>query len=158
MENAWKKVELLVLDFDGVLTDGFVYVDKDGRETVRCSRRDSLGIGLIAENGVETVVISKEKDGVVAARCKKLGVECYHGIDDKLPLLEKVLEEKGVPPERACYMGDDINDIECIRHVGVGVATADAAEPVRDVANYVTRLAGGAHAVREVCDCIITYQ
>ena len=154
MKEKWENIKLLVLDFDGVLTDGFVYVDQDGRETVRCSRKDGLGIGLIAKLGVGTIVISKEKNGVVAARCKKLNIECFYGIDDKLPLLEELLEKSGINPQNVCYVGDDITDADCIQHVGIGVAVADAVQFTKDAADYVTNAEGGKHVVREVCDLI----
>lgn len=151
----WNDVRLLVLDFDGTLTDGFVLVDQDGKESVRCSRRDSLGIALLKEQGVPTVVISKEKNGVVAARCAKLAIECHYGIDDKLTLLKRLLGEKGVDPANVCYVGDDINDVACIRHVGFGVTVADGARAAKEAARHVTQARGGDHAVREVCDMIL---
>lgn len=154
MKIDWKKVSLLVSDFDGVMTDGFVLVDQDGKESVRCSRRDGLGVALLAERGIKTVVISKERNGVVAARCAKLRIECFSGIDDKIQLLKKLLEEKGVEPERVCYVGDDVTDIDCIRFAGIGVAVADALPAAKKAADYVTRANGGSHALREVCDLI----
>lgn len=155
MSVNWNVVRILALDFDGVLTDGFVTVDQDGRESVRCSRRDSLGIGLLREAGIPTVVISKETNGVVAARCAKLKIECHSGVDDKLTLLQRLLDEKGVPRFQACYVGDDVNDLACVRYAGIGVTVADGAQAVKDVAAYVTRASGGRHAVREVCDLIL---
>jgi len=155
MKNAWKEIKLLVLDFDGVLTDGFVYVDQDGRESVRCSRRDGLGVGMLAERGIKTVVISKEQNGVVATRCQKLSIECFSGIDDKLGLLKKILDEKKIDPSDVCYVGDDVTDVDCIRHAGIGVAVADAVPSAKGAADLVTRAKGGDHAVREVCDLII---
>jgi len=155
MKPAWSDIKLLVLDFDGVLTDGFVYVDQDGRESVRCSRRDSLGIGMLKEKGVPTVVISKERNGVVAARCAKMEIECHSGVDGKLALLKGLLAEKGIDAAQVCYVGDDANDAECLRYAGIGVAVADALPPARDAADHVTRAKGGDHAVREVCDLIL---
>lgn len=154
MIPAWSDIKLLVLDFDGVLTDGFAYVDQDGRETVRCSRRDGLGIAMLKEKGVETLVISKEKNGVVAARCRKLGIDAHSGIDDKPSLFRRVVEEKGIGFAQVCYMGDDVTDVECIRMAGIGVAPADAVEAARAAAGHVTRAKGGDHAVREICDLI----
>ena len=151
----WKDVRFLVLDFDGTLTDGFVHVDQDGRESVRCSRRDSLGIAMLKERGIRTAVISKEKNGVVAARCAKLGVECHAGVDDKLTLLKRLLDDKGFDPARVCYVGDDVNDAACIRYVGFGVTVADGAKAAKAAARHVTRANGGDHAVREVCDLIL---
>lgn len=155
MKIAWHDIKLLVLDFDGVLTDGYVYVDQNGLESVRCSRRDSLGIALLAERGVQTVVISKEKNPIVAARCSKLGIEGFSGIDDKPTLLKKLLGEKGIDAMKACYIGDDVTDAECISLVGIGVAVADAVPAAKDAADYVTHAQGGYHAVREVCDLIV---
>lgn len=154
MKAAWTDIKLLVLDFDGVMTDGFVYVDQDGRETVRCSRRDGLGIGFLAERGVKAVVISKERNGVVAARCKKLGIERFSGIDDKPTLFKELLAREGIAPERACFVGDDVTDVECIRLAGIGVTVADGVPAAKDAADYVTKRNGGDHAVREVCDLI----
>lgn len=154
MKPAWSDIKLLVLDFDGVMTDGFVYVDQDGKESVRCSRRDGLGIGMLKEKGIETLVISKETNGVVAARCRKLGIEAHSGIDDKPTLLKKVLAEKGIEAAHACYMGDDVTDAECLRLAGIGVAPADAVPEAKDAADHVTRAKGGDHAVREICDLI----
>jgi len=154
MRNAWKDVLLLALDFDGVMTDGTVYVSEDGKETVRCSRRDSLGISFLKKRGVKVVVISKEKNGVVAARCKKLDVECFSGVDDKPTLFKELLAREGIDPLRACYVGDDVIDVECMRIAGIGVAVADAVRQAREAADYVTAAKGGEHAVREVCDLI----
>jgi len=154
MKCAWKDVLLLALDFDGVLTDGTVYVSEDGKETVRCSRRDSLGISFVKKRGVKVIVISKEKNSVAAARCGKLGIECFSGVDDKPTLLKELLARESVDPMRACYVGDDVIDVECMRLVGIGVAVADAVRQAKEAADYVTSAKGGEHAVREVCDLI----
>jgi len=154
MKPAWSDIKLLVLDFDGVMTDGFVYVDQEGRESVRCSRRDGLGLGFLAERGVKAVVISKEKNGVVAARCRKLGVECFSGIDDKPTLFKELLAREGVAPERVCFVGDDVTDVECLGLAGIGVTVADGVPAAKDAADHVTRAKGGDHAVREICDLI----
>ena len=151
---AWKEIKLLVLDFDGVLTDGFVYVDQDGRETVRCSHRDGMGVELIAQKGVKTIVISKQKNKVVEARCRKMAIECHYGIDDKFTLLKKLLGEMGVDARHVCYVGDDVNDVECLRYAGIGVTVTDGAKAAKDAADHVTHARGGEHAVREVCDLI----
>ena len=154
-KKAWKKVRLLALDFDGVMTDGKVTVREDGLESVTCSRRDSLGISMLKKIGVKVVVISKEKNPVVATRCKKLKIECFSGIDDKPTTLKTLLEREGLDPQHVCYVGDDVIDVECMKIVGIGVAVADAVRQAKEAADYVTTAKGGDHAVREVCDMIL---
>jgi YrbI family 3-deoxy-D-manno-octulosonate 8-phosphate phosphatase len=155
MKTAWKDIKLLALDFDGVMTDGKVIVREDGLESVICSRRDSLGISMLKKRGVKVVVISKEKNGVVAARCKKIDIECFSGIDDKPTILKELLAREGVDPQHVCYVGDDVIDVECMRLVGIGVAVADAVSEAKEAADHVTSAKGGDHAVREVCDLIL---
>ncbi len=153
-----KLVQLLVLDFDGVFTDGCVYVNQDGVESVKCSRKDGLGINLLHKHGLEAFVISKEINPVVAARCKKLGIPCVQGVHDsdgKLEILKRILDEKGLSSDQIAYMGDDINDYACIEYAGVGITTKDGHESLREIALYTTNACGGDHAVREVCEKIL---
>jgi len=152
------KIKVLVLDFDGVLTNSYVYFRQDGMEAVRCSRKDSLGTNMLQEAGVEVVVISKETNPVVAARCKKMSVDFFHGVstgDQKLVVLKKYLQEKNLSLEETAYMGDDINDLECIQAVGVGITVADGHSDCKAIADYITERKGGKHAVREICDLIL---
>lgn len=157
MENKsidWSNIELLLLDFDGVFTDGFVYVDQNGIESVRCSRRDSLGISRIQEKGVKVGVISREKNPVVLRRCEKIGIPAHTGILNKIETLKETIKKYGVEPNNVCYVGDDIIDIECMEFVGIGVAVADAMNEVKEIADYVAERKGGEHAIREICDNI----
>lgn len=109
MENFPNKgITVLVFDFDGVFTDGKVTVSQDGTESVVCSRRDSLGINFLKEKGIRPVVISKEKNPMVMKRCEKMGVECFHGVDDKIPLLKKFIQMNNIRKEEVCYVGDDL--------------------------------------------------
>jgi YrbI family 3-deoxy-D-manno-octulosonate 8-phosphate phosphatase len=149
------KVQLLVLDFDGVLTDNRVWVDQDGREMVTANRSDSLGVNLLRQAGVETVVISKETNPVVAARCRKMNIACIQGEDDKETALKKLLAERGVDPVNAVYCGNDVNDLPCFPLVGWSVAVADAMPEVARMADYVLTQPGGRGAVRELCDLIL---
>lgn len=153
-----RKIKLLALDFDGVLTDGFVYVDKFGLESVRCSRRDSLGIEMLKNNGIEVVVISKEKNPVVSARCKKMNIKCWHGIYDgggKLIILKTICKKMKLLPEEICYVGDDVNDLPCLDFAGAAITVADGNDKNKKVADYITKRKGGDHAVREICDLIL---
>ncbi len=152
-----EEVRLLVLDFDGVLTDNRVWVDETGRESVAANRSDSYGIGLLREAGIETVVISKERNPVVAARCKKMNVPYQQGIDDKASALEALLEARGVDAAHVVYAGNDLNDLPCFPLVGWAVAVADAMPEVRREADYVLSREGGRGAVRELCDLLLAH-
>ncbi len=149
-------IRLLVLDFDGVLTDNRVVVRQDGSESVSCDRGDGLGIErLRAAGGIEVVVLSKETNPVVAARCRKLRLPCAQGQDEKLPQLKKMAAERGLAAAQIAYVGNDVNDVNAMAWCGVPIAVADAYPEVRAAARLVTRLSGGRGAVREVCDLLI---
>lgn len=150
-----KEVKMLVLDFDGVLTDNRVWVDQDGREMVVANRSDSYGINLLRQIGVDTVVISKETNPVVAARCRKMDVPYIQGEEDKAAALRKVLAERNVDPSHTIFLGNDINDLPCFQLVGWSVAVADAWPEVSLQADLVLDRRGGHGAVRELCDLII---
>ncbi|BCW97597.1 MAG: transferase [Armatimonadota bacterium] len=148
-------VRALVMDFDGVLTDNRVYVMEDGREAVACSRGDGMGIVALRRQGLDILVLSSEENPVVAARCRKLKVECLQGVERKLAALEKWLEERGIPPESTVYVGNDVNDLECLRFVGCPVVVADAHPDVKPSARFVLSKRGGQGAIRELCDLIL---
>ena len=148
-------VRALVMDFDGVLTDNRVYVMEDGREAVACSRGDGMGIVALRRQGLDILVLSSEENPVVAARCRKLMVECLHGVERKLPALQRWLEERDIPPESVVYVGNDVNDVECLRYVGCPVVVGDAHPDVRRFARFVLSRPGGQGAVRELCDLIL---
>lgn len=148
-------IRLLVLDFDGVLTDNRVVVHQDGTESVTCDRGDGLGIERLLAAGVEIVVLSKETNPVVAARCRKLALPCSQGQDDKLPQLERMAADRGLAPAQVAFVGNDVNDLEAMAWCGVAIAVADAYPEVRAGADFVTRRPGGRGAVREVCDLLL---
>jgi len=152
-----RAVRLFALDFDGVFTDNRVWVDDTGREMVVCDRGDSLGLKMIRElrPDIKVVVISKETSGVVKARCDKLRIQALTGINDKAEALKEIIAQEGVPEEQTAFIGNDLNDLECIRMAGVGIAVADAVEEARKAADYVTRQQGGQGAIREVTDIIL---
>jgi len=150
------RVRLLILDFDGVLTDNRVWVDENGHEMVAANRSDSLGINLLRQVGIETVVVSKETNSVVAARCRKMGVSCIQGEDNKQTAIQKVMEERKVKAEQTVYLGNDVNDLPCFPLVGWAVVVADALPEVKRQADLVLSKTGGHAAVRELCDLILT--
>lgn len=153
------KVKLCVFDFDGTMTDGFVYVDQTGHEMVRCSRRDSMGIGMIQKLcGVIVGVISREINPVVAKRCEKIRVPCWQGIETsegKLEILKRITVENNAKSEEVLYAGDDINDLEPMRFAGVRITVADGHTKLKAIADYVTEARGGDHAIRELCELIL---
>ena len=149
-------IRLLVLDFDGVLTDNRVWVDQDGREMVAANRSDSLGINQLRQAGVETVVISTETNPVVAARCRKLNIPWIQGENDKATALRKLLQDRNIDANEAVYLGNDVNDLPCFPLVGWAVAVADAMPEVIRQADFILTRPGGRAAVRELCDLILT--
>ncbi|RED37990.1 3-deoxy-D-manno-octulosonate 8-phosphate phosphatase (KDO 8-P phosphatase) [Rhodopseudomonas thermotolerans] len=149
-----RKLRLMVFDFDGVFTDNSVYVFEDGREAVCCSRFDGIGIRRLERAGITPFIISTEVNGVVAARAKKLQMECLHGVERKLEALRRVAARFGVSLAETGYVGNDINDKPCLKHAGLPIVVADAHDHVRDLACYITTRPGGKGAVREICDLI----
>ena len=149
------------MDFDGVMTDGCVYVDQDGREMVKCSRKDGLGIALLKKHDIKVAVISKETNPVVAARCQKLQIQCEQAIatgEDKLAVLKRMAQAHGLDLEQVAYIGDDFNDIDVLQAVGLAITVADGQPSVKEVCSYITQAAGGQHAVREACEKILLSQ
>ena len=149
------RLRLVVFDFDGVMTDNRVLVHQDGTETVMCDRGDGLGIERLRRRGLDMLVLSKEINPVVAARCRKLQLPCVQGIDGKAAYLTRYLTEKGIDPAAVAYVGNDVNDLDCLRLVGVPVVVQDAHPSVRDAARIVLNASGGRGAVREFCDRVL---
>ena len=156
MAPRFAAVRLLALDFDGVMTDNRVLVNQDGIEAVWCHRADGWGIARMKEVGVEVIVLSTEKNPVVVARCRKLGITCIQGCHDKLAVLKEIVEKRSLKPEQVAYVGNDVNDIDCMQWVGVPIAVADAVPEVRAISCFVTARKGGEGAVREVCELIFS--
>lgn len=149
-----RRVRLVAFDFDGVFTDNSVYVNQDGMEMVRCVRSDGFGLQALAALGVKTVILSTETNPVVSARARKLAVRCIQGCDNKLEALQGLLAEAGVNLDESGFVGNDVNDLACLRAVGLPVVVADAHEDVVPHALYRTTAPGGHGAVREICDLI----
>lgn len=153
--NKFKNIKLIVSDFDGVMTDNRVLVNEDGVESVFCNRSDGLAIELLRKKGVDMIVISKETNKVVAARCNKLGVTIYHGINSKLGLFKKVVEQGKFAKHEVCYVGNEVNDLECMKEAELSIAPADAHQSVLKIASFITKAKGGKGVIREVSDLIL---
>jgi N-acylneuraminate cytidylyltransferase len=152
-----EKLDLVVFDFDGVFTDNRVWVDQNGVEQIAASREDGMGISLLKKAGFEAMVLSTETNPVVAARCKKMGLPVYQGVDAKGQVLQNLLDEKNVPGENVIFVGNDVNDLPCFPLVGCAVAVADAHPAVLPEADLVLSKPGGFGAVRELCDLVISH-
>jgi YrbI family 3-deoxy-D-manno-octulosonate 8-phosphate phosphatase len=151
------KIELVILDFDGVVTNNLVWTDQDGREMVASNRSDSLMLRRLREAGVEVMILSSESNPVVEQRAKKMGVAAISGVGPtaKGSRMREILEQKKVRPEHVVYVGNDINDLPCFEIAGWAVAVADAFPEVVRAADYMLTRAGGQGAVREVCELIL---
>ena len=146
----------LVMDFDGVWTDDRVWVNQDGTESVVCSRRDGMGLERLRKAGVPMMVLSKEANPVLKHRCAKLQIPCEHGLETKIDRLQAWLDERGLDLARTIYVGNDINDIECLRAAGCGVAPRDAHREALAAADLILDADGGRGALRLLSDMILS--
>lgn len=150
-------IRLLVLDIDGVLTDGRLYFGPRGEALKVFHVRDGHGIKRLDEAGIVVSVISGRRSKMVAARCAELGVKhILQGASDKVAALGRLLARTGVVPAECACVGDDVTDIPLMRKVGLAFAVADAHREARAAADVVTSLPGGCGAVREVCDYLLS--
>jgi 3-deoxy-D-manno-octulosonate 8-phosphate phosphatase (KDO 8-P phosphatase) len=157
MESAkLKDIRLLLLDVDGVLTDGGIIYDDMGAETKLFNVKDGLGIRLLMDAGVRVCIVTGRRSKALHHRCQDLGIsDIFEGVGDKARMLDAIVKKTGVAPEHVAAMGDDLPDLPLLRRVGVAIAVADAAEPVRRTAHLVTDAAGGRGAVREISEAIL---
>lgn len=150
------RIRSLLLDVDGVLTDGTVFIHDDGSETKSFNIYDGHGIRMLLSNGFHVGLISGRSSGVVTHRAKDLGIrDVYQNVSDKRDVLKKILDRTRLSIEEVAYMGDDVIDLPVLEHVGLAISVPDAPEIVRRKAHWVTRRAGGRGAVREVCDYLL---
>lgn len=154
VRDRMRALRLVAFDFDGVFTDNSVYVSQDGTESVRCVRSDGIGLQMLARLGIATIIISTETNPVVTARSRKLAVRCIQGCADKRAALDSVLQELGIGLIETAFVGNDINDLDCLTVVGLPIVVADAHADVVRHAKLRTNTPGGHGAVREVCDLI----
>lgn len=154
LDDQIRRIKLLAMDFDGVLTSNTVYIDEDGRELVRCWRGDGIGLNRLRELGIGALILSAEPSRIVQVRAQKLGVLAFYGLDDKMDMLERIVEVRELSLEQVAYIGNDINDLECLASVGLPFAVADAHPKVLKMVPRMqwTTAKGGMGAVREVCD------
>lgn len=149
-------IKLLLLDVDGVLTDGGIIINGEGDEIKVFSVLDGMGIKLLQRAGVEVGILSGRFSPVVKHRAKELGIELvYQGELAKLPAYEKILKKKGLKDHEVAYAGDDWLDIPILRRVGLALGVPNGWPPVNQYVHYVTKREGGKGAVREICELIL---
>lgn len=159
VEKKAKAIRLLVLDVDGVMTDGRVVFADSGEELKAFDVKDGHGIKMLMRSGVGVALLTGRESRVVLHRAKDLGIDMvYQGAKDKLPVFERILSEKGFIGEEVCYVGDDIVDLPVMRRCGLSISVADAHEELKGSVDYVTLMPGGRGAVREVCELILKAQ
>ena len=159
IERRASHIKLLLMDCDGVLTDGRLWLTDDGDEQKSFNTHDGLGLSLLHRAGLKSGIITGRSSRAVARRAQELGVEfVIQGNPDKTAAFEQLLQQAGVDENEVAFVGDDLPDIPIMNRAEWAVAVADAVEETRSVAHYVTRAKGGRGAVREVIEIILKSQ
>ncbi|MEW5768718.1 MAG: HAD hydrolase family protein [bacterium] len=159
LERKAKQIKMLIMDVDGVMTDGSIIVDAEGKGFKIFNARDGVGIELLHLTPIIPVIITKDKGDIISIRAKRLKVsEVYPGVINKAAILDKLLAQYNLDSDQAAYIGDDLNDLPVMKRVGLAVAVADGAEEVIRQADYVTEKAGGQGAIREIIILILKAQ
>ena len=149
-------IALLLLDVDGVLTDGKLHYSDEGIESKTFNTKDGLGIRLVQKAEVQTGIITARQSRLVARRAEELGMDhIRQGAGNKLDEFKSILDETGLKPFQVCYMGDDLIDLSLLTRVGLAACPGDAVDSVKEVCHFISRHPGGSGAVREVCDLVV---
>lgn len=157
LSDRARRVRLLCVDVDGVLTDAGMYYGPDGEVLKKFNTRDGMGLARVRDAGLAVAIISGEDSAIVHARAAKLKIDdVFCGAADKRAAIGELCSKHGLRFDEVAFIGDDLNDLAALECVGLACAVADAAEPVQKVAHYVTQRRGGDGAVREVCEMIIS--
>ncbi|MCP4979969.1 MAG: 3-deoxy-manno-octulosonate-8-phosphatase KdsC [Gammaproteobacteria bacterium] len=157
--DSARQVHLLILDIDGVLTDGGLHFDNQGEEYKTFNSLDGHGIRMLLECGIQVAVITGRQSEIVRHRMGDLGVRhIYQGYRDKLPAFEQLLQDTALTPEQIAYVGDDLPDLPVMQRVGFAIAVQNAHSFVKQHCDWVTSTPGGKGAVREVSDFILQSQ
>lgn len=158
IEERAKKIKLLILDVDGVLTDGRIIYDNFGDELKCFNVHDGFGMTLLSRAGIKSVIITAKKTKIVARRAKDMHVAKVYSDYKKLKIYEKVIKKFRVKDEEVCFMGDDLIDLPVLKRVGLSVAPPEAIEEVKNSCHYITKNSGGKGAVRELIEIILKSQ
>jgi len=147
-------INLIVYDFDGVMTDNKVYVDQNGNEMIKVNRADGLGVSEIKKLGIKQIIISSEKNSVVSTRAGKLDIPCLHGIDNKKDALMDYCTINDIDLACVAYIGNDINDKEALGIAGFTFCPVDAHESIKAISDHVLNTKGGDGVIRELLDLL----
>ena len=151
-----KHIQLLLLDVDGVLTDGSIIYDDDGRETKIFNAKDGFGIKLLMQAGIKVGIVTGRSSKALCHRCDNLGIQfLFDGVQDKAAILTRIVSQTGIDAEYAAFMGDDLPDLPLMKRTGMSITVADAHEMVCQTADWTTQAPGGRGAVREVCEALL---
>jgi 3-deoxy-D-manno-octulosonate 8-phosphate phosphatase (KDO 8-P phosphatase) len=154
-----KNIKVLIVDVDGVLTDGGIIIDSNGVETKRFNVQDGLGVILWKNSGYKSAIISARHSDVVAHRANDLKIDqCFVGVSSKIETYDALIKQWNVKDEEVCFIGDDLADICVLKRVGFAVAVDNAVFEVKSIAHYVTSKKGGDGAVREIIDLLLKAQ
>jgi YrbI family 3-deoxy-D-manno-octulosonate 8-phosphate phosphatase len=155
--NKMKNIKLVLTDVDGVLTDGGMYYSSKGDIMKKFFVRDGMGVTLLKKNGINTVIVTKEKNQIITQWFKKMKVKkLYDGVLDKGGILNKICVTFNVKPKEICYLGDDVNDIGIMKKCGLSISPKNAVKEVKKIADYVSEIKGGEGVFRDTADLILT--
>ncbi len=158
MEQA-NNIKLVILDVDGVMSDGGLYIDENGLQHRRFDIKDGMGTVVMQMLGIEVAIITSRRSGAVRARAEELKIKrFYEGVKKKTEAFEEIKADMGIEDDEVCYVGDDLVDLSMMKRVGLPIAVADAVQEAKEVAKYVTEARGGYGAVREVAELILKAQ
>lgn len=153
------KIKLLILDVDGIMTDGTIWIDAKGQEQKGFNVKDGFGLRCLMNNGIDVAIITGRQSEVVSHRAAELGIkEVYQKVTNKRAPFYEILEKKGLTEEQVCYIGDDLPDLLLLKKVGLAITVADAVEEVKEGVDFVTKHRAGHGAVREACEFILKAQ
>jgi 3-deoxy-D-manno-octulosonate 8-phosphate phosphatase (KDO 8-P phosphatase) len=159
LKDRVRKIKAVVFDVDGVLTDGKIIYDSEGREIKNFNVQDGLGMGALRKMGLKLAIISSRNSKVVAPRAKELRIDhTYVGVDPKIKAYEDLLKKLKMKDEQICFIGDDLADLRVMQRVGVAIAPANAVGEIKKASHYVTKKSGGEGAVREAAELILKGQ
>lgn len=152
--SIYSKIQLVIYDFDGVMTDNKALVFQDGSEAVYVNRADGLAISMIKKMHVDQIIVTTETNQIVKSRAEKLGIPIYSGVENKLSCIKKIIEENKISQDNVVYIGNDINDLDAMLFVGYPVAPNDAHESIKNISKIITNKSSGDGVIREVFDIL----
>lgn len=156
LQGKMRKIKMLIMDVDGTLTDGKIYLGNDGEELKAFNVKDGLGINLLHQAGIITAIITGRRSEIVSIRARELGIgEVYQGVEDKLATYAQLKEQYGLEDEEIAYIGDDLNDLPIMEKAGLSFTVRDGARILQERCDYTASKNGGEGAVREIIDMIL---